>query len=185
MVAGIGFVNRPTPPAPKQNRILLLSSPWPNKRTDLAVDYLERWRRQSRYPGTIEVVGSTPADLVKPESTAWRWHSRLPSSEYERLAAEARVLVFFSEYEGFGMPPVEAVLKGTCPVFSDIPATREVMSGAGFSFSNPSFESFVHAMNSSLQVTPCCLEEWKQQLLYRHNWDRVVSRVLSGLGSSR
>ncbi len=181
VVAGIGFEDPAVPWREKRDRILLLASPWPNKRMDLAVDYLERWRQLTGYPGVIDVVGGTPDGLAKPEGDTWRWLPRLDPAEFERRMSEARALVYSSEFEGFGMPPVEAVLRGTCPVFSDIPATREVMSGSGFAFSNDDFDSFTWAMNSALRISSDRLEGWKRDLLARHHWDRVVSRVISGL----
>jgi len=48
-------------------------------------------------------------------------HARLPEAEFRRRVAEARTIVYFSDYEGFGMPPVEAVIAGTNAVYSDLP----------------------------------------------------------------
>jgi len=45
-------------PVEKQNRILVLAGRWPHKRTDLALDYLARWQKQTDFPGTVEWVGN-------------------------------------------------------------------------------------------------------------------------------
>jgi glycosyltransferase involved in cell wall biosynthesis len=42
----------------------------------------------------------------------------------------AEVLVFPSFYEGFGLPPLEAMACGTCVVASDIPVFREILQDA-------------------------------------------------------
>src|SRR5271169_6432400 len=93
----------------------------------------------------------------------------------------ARVVVFFSEYEGFGRPPVEAVLAGACPVYSDIPATREVMSGRGCPFDNADYPSFAAALRQALAAPPAQLRVWAEELLALHNWDAVASRVVAAL----
>ncbi len=99
--------------------------------------------------------------------------------------ATARVVVFTSEYEGFGRPPVEAVLAGACPVYSDIPATREVMNGAGCPFTNRDYQSFVAALQRAISVTPAQIHIWSEELIARHNWDSVVDRILAALAKSR
>jgi glycosyltransferase involved in cell wall biosynthesis len=45
------------------------------------------------------------------------------------IVAGAAVLTYPSRYEGFGLPPLEALAAGTPVVASDLPATREVLGG--------------------------------------------------------
>lgn len=53
-------------------------------------------------------------------------------AEIAALFAEAVALVFPSRYEGFGIPPLEA-MANRCPVIAcDIPVTREVCADAAF-----------------------------------------------------
>ncbi|KAF0176858.1 MAG: mtfB [Limisphaerales bacterium] len=182
---GIGFT-RPAPAAvPQENRLCVLASPFPHKRTDLAVDWLARWQRESGFAGTVDWVGGLPTRLVMPNFSNWQRHERLPEEAYRRLLARAKALVFFSEYEGFGMPPVEAVLAGACPVFSDIPATREVMGDAGFAFANSDYESFRAAMNSALAVPREQIGTWAGQLLIQHDWKLVLDRFVAGLQAAQ
>ena len=63
------------------------------------------------------------------------------------------------------MPPVEAALAGACPVYSDIPVTREVMAGAGCSFLNDSYDSFADAMKKARTATPKEISDWADQLV--------------------
>ena len=52
------------------------------------------------------------------------------------LYQSAQALIFPSLYEGFGLPPLEAMASGTIAVVSDIPVVREVCGEAGIYF-NP------------------------------------------------
>ena len=181
-LAGIGFqLQRPQLTAGKQNRILVSTGRWPHKRSDLAVDWVRRWQQQTRFGGEIHVVGALQDAVVVPPDAKWKYHVRLAESEYSDLLGMARVLVYFSEYEGFGMPPVEGILAGACAVFSDLPVTREVMREAGQRFSNDSFESFCRAMDAALAVSPETIETWSRELLLRHSWDNVVQRIVTSL----
>jgi glycosyltransferase involved in cell wall biosynthesis len=178
---GIGFTPAPLSGIEKQNRILVLAGRWPHKRSDLALAYLDRWQSRTNFPGTVEWVGRLPDGAALPDFPRWRLHARLPEAEFRRLIAEARTVVYFSDYEGFGMPPVEALIAGTNAVYSDVPALREVMNGAGHSFANASCESFENALDTALRASPDALRDWAAQLLARHNWDKVADRVVKEL----
>ena len=62
----------------------------------------------SLYPGSIEFTGFVENERLK------------------QLLAKARVLVQPSLYEGFGIPPLQALLCGTHAVISDIPVFKEI-----------------------------------------------------------
>lgn len=184
ITAGIGFDSRKEAVAVKRNSLLLLTSVWPHKFTERAVSFLERWQRQTGFSGEVYLVGSLPASMDLPRFANWRHHPRLSEIMYRQFLAEAKVLLFFSAYEGFGMPPVEAMIAGACPVFSDITVTREVMGDSGYSFSNDSYESFTQAMDKALSVSETQIQLWSKQLLERHNWDKVVGKVVNGLAEA-
>lgn len=59
-----------------------------------------------------------------------RLHGYVPAADLPALVAGADLLVFPSIYEGFGMPPLEAMCCGVPVVASDIAAHREVLGDA-------------------------------------------------------
>jgi glycosyltransferase involved in cell wall biosynthesis len=183
VVAGIGFDAVKTQPGSDRSRIVVLASPWPHKRTDLAVQFMMAWQRTADFAGRIHWVGRFPFGLCQPTDPRWEYHERLDELAYRSLLAESKAVVYFSEYEGFGMPTVEAVLSGACPVYSAIPATQEIMRGAGAPFDNTSFESFGAAMRNALQMQPPELANAAQCLLLRHNWSAVADRIIGALNS--
>jgi glycosyltransferase involved in cell wall biosynthesis len=159
----------------------LLTSHWPHKLTCKAIGFVERWQKQANFSGGVDLIGSLPRGIRLPRLTGWRHHKRLSETTYRQFLAQARAILFFSAYEGFGMPPVEAMVFGACPVFSDISVTREVMGKTGCSFQNNSYESFAKAMDGALNMPESQIQLWAEQLLERHNWDKVVERITDGL----
>lgn len=182
---GIGFTRPAAPPGPREHRVVLIAAHCPRKRTGLLLDWAARWQRDSGFTGEVDCVGLLPPGLAFPSRPGWRWHDRLPEAAHRQLIARAQALVFLTEYEGFGMPPVEAALAGACPVFSDIPASREVMGNCGWSFANSDYESFRVAMNSALGTSADAVAGWAEELLARHNWGRVTDRLVRGLQEAR
>src|SRR5262249_31248258 len=95
-----------------------------------ALSFLEAWRQETGFHGEIVAVGASreEATLRTPSAAPWRWLGRRPAAEVHRLMQQSRVVVYASDYEGFGMPPVEATLAGPLPcVFAD----RRLAGGHG------------------------------------------------------
>ena len=59
-----------------------------------------------------------------------RFLGYLPDEELAAFLTGAETLVFPSLYEGFGLPPLEAMACGTPAIATDAPAMREVLRGA-------------------------------------------------------
>jgi hypothetical protein len=178
---GIGVAAKNGRRPQKSGRILVLLSRFPHKRTQTAIEYLSRWDARTGWTGGADFVGSLPEGITLPERNGWKLHPRLSEAEYELLVSSAQALVYFTEYEGFGLPPVEAIAAGTAPVYSAIPATTEAMRGAGFPFDLTSYESFAVAMSAAVRATDSQIEEWAGSLLRRHHWDTVTSRVIDAI----
>lgn len=180
VVAGIGF--KPTAPTTEERRgLVVLASPFPHKLTGRAVEWLARWQTETGFDAGVTWVGRLPDGLRLPELRGWVRHERLPEAAYRALLARARVLVFFSEYEGFGMPPVEAAIAGACPVFSRIPPTVEAMGAGGEAFDNGDYQSFFGALQRARETPPERIAAWRAELLARHDWQTVAGRVVEAL----
>jgi alpha-1,3-rhamnosyl/mannosyltransferase len=96
-----------------------LTTPEPRKRVAALV----------RAPRTLPLVlvgaaGSWALELPNVTLTG-----ALPDDELAAIYTGAHALVFPSDHEGFGLPPVEALACGTPVAASDAPALREVLDG--------------------------------------------------------
>lgn len=95
----------------------------------------------------LVLVGKTDHfyERVKNEVTP-DWQTKIvftghvSDSELERLYANTRLYVFPSLYEGFGLPPLEAMMRGVPVVSSDRSSMPEILGDAALYF-NPEDES--------------------------------------------
>lgn len=93
-----------------------------------------------RVPGArLEIIGENRtfprqdlASLVRasPAGDRIRMRSYVTDSELAEAFSRASVFAFLSEYEGFGLPPLEALAAGIPPVLLDTPVAREVCGAA-------------------------------------------------------
>lgn len=116
---------RPSPEEePESPRFIALGTVEPRKRIDTLLDGFERlWDEGRRY--SLVVVGregwSVPETVERldrltrqrPDLVEWRRTSN--DGELERLLSSASGLVYLSDNEGYGLPPLEALWVG-CPV---------------------------------------------------------------------
>lgn len=65
-------------------------------------------------------------ELAKTPPESVRFTGRIADKELKRLYKSAKLLVQPSLYEGFGLPPLEALTLGTRVLISDIPVFREI-----------------------------------------------------------
>lgn len=71
--------------------------------------------------GTAKRLMSASPDKI-------RFTGKISDEELKKLYAQAKLLVQPSFYEGFGMPPLEAMTVGTPVLISDIPVFKEIYS---------------------------------------------------------
>lgn len=155
-VVGIGFDDKAAPAHNEENKkdILFFASTFPHKLTALGVARLKAWmqRRSDKQNINIHVLGKVP-DGVDTGESYWIKKGRITQSELRDLIdKQCKVSVYFSEYEGYGMPPVESLRAGTTCVASDIPPIRENIPQQ-YLFDNESESSFIDTMNNAYDGT--------------------------------
>ena len=114
---------------------LFVGSPTPNKNLARAI---AAFQTLGRPDARFVIVGAAQAGLFQNElsdlPTNIIMPGRLSDGEIVGLYRHAAALVFPSLYEGFGIPPLEAMAQG-CPVIAArIPAVQEVCGDAALYF---------------------------------------------------
>lgn len=80
-----------------------------------------------------------------------RFLGTIPESDLPFLYSNARAFIFPSTYEGFGLPPLEAMACGVPVACSDIPSLREVTAGAALLFNASSPAEIAAALDRILE----------------------------------
>jgi glycosyltransferase involved in cell wall biosynthesis len=115
--------------------------------------------------------------------------SGLHNGEINYLYRHATALFLLSEYEGFGYPPLEAMLTGTPAVVSDSTSLAEVVGGAALKIGAHDTEAAAAAMLrlSRDQQYRCTLQQLGVEQARRYSWadaGSMLNRILSQLSSS-
>jgi glycosyltransferase involved in cell wall biosynthesis len=107
--------------------------------------------------------------------------SYVPEEELAQLYARASVFAFLSEYEGFGLTPLEAMAAGVPAVVLDTTVAREVYGDAATYVAD--IASAATALRRFL-TTPAAAADMRSRapaVLARYSWDRAADRTLDHL----
>jgi glycosyltransferase involved in cell wall biosynthesis len=101
----------------------LVAKAWGRLAPEPALDLVWAGPRDPRHPSLSSLASGAGAARVFELG-------RVSPGELEWLYVHARVLVFPSRYEGFGLPILESASRGLPVIASDIPVLREMGEGA-------------------------------------------------------
>ncbi len=103
--------------------------------------------------------------------------------ELDALYARARVFAFLSEYEGFGMTPLEALSAGVPIVVYDTPVAREVYDTAAVFVTIGDIDGVAAAIDGLLGHGPERerILSRAPAVLARYSWDRTAEATLAAI----
>lgn len=146
-------------------------------------------------PAQLAIVGenrTTPhVDLEAliasgPAKGRARLYSWLPDGELAALYRRASVFVFLSEYEGFGMTPLEAMAAGVPPVVLDTAVSREVYGEAAVYVARPEAALVTAALTRLLDPAERQrVLDAAPGVLARYSWHDCARRTLTALLAAR
>ena len=107
--------------------------------------------------------------------------SYISDEELARLYGRARVFVFLSEYEGFGLTPLEALAAGVPAVVLDTPVAREVYKNAAVFVRPDDIDGAANAIHGLLVEpgTAAPLLAHAGAVLREYSWDDAAARTLT------
>lgn len=99
------------------------------------------------------------------------------------LYRRARAFVFLSEYEGFGLTPLEALAAGVPAIALDTPVAREVFGDAVLYVGGPDPRRIEAALETVLFDEPARtrLRQAAASVVARYSWAECARRVLAAL----
>jgi glycosyltransferase involved in cell wall biosynthesis len=106
--------------------------------------------------------------------------SYLSHDALRELYARASVFAFLSEYEGFGLTPLEALTAGVPIVVLDTPVAREVYGDAADYVGVGDIEAAANALRRFLDSPASAREQLSRApaVLARYSWDRAADTTL-------
>jgi glycosyltransferase involved in cell wall biosynthesis len=129
-------------------------------------------------PFTDDEMARISALKVRPGAIGQRSGS---DAELARAYREAHALIYPSEYEGFGIPPLEAMSSG-CPVIcSDVSAVSEVVGDAGQYFNPFDVESIRSAIERVAYDSQrrTVLIECGRRRCQAFSWDKCADKTVA------
>jgi glycosyltransferase involved in cell wall biosynthesis len=107
----------------------------------------------------------------------------VPEEELAALYAGASVFAFLSEYEGFGLTPLEALAAGVPIVVLDTPIAREVYGDAAVYVEADDIEGAANQLRRLLREPEAgrAVLDRAPAVLARYSWERAAGRTLEHL----
>jgi len=157
----------------------------------LHVGTLEPRKNHQHLLDVFETLGDTGRQLVLAGMRGWkcdaliarieampnvRWLNYVEDEDLPRLYAGADALVFPSLYEGFGFPPLEAMVCGTPVVSSDAGSLAEVVGGGARMLSGYDVDEWSTAVREVLGDAPAWIDkgrDWAEQ----YTWKRAAEKT--------
>lgn len=190
-----GQADRKGPPRIENDKLVLYVGSLFNRRhiPELIEGFARVARRQEE--ARLEIVGdnrTTPRvdvdRLVNATGVGDRIRVRayVDDEDLASLYGRARAFAFLSEYEGFGLTPLEALAAGVPSVVLDTPVAREIYRDAALYVDRPDPTLIAEALTRVLvdEAERDRLLNAARPVLARYSWRDCAARVLDVLTSS-
>lgn len=153
---------------------LVVGSELPHKRTKEAVAFTERLINDNGMEARILVLGSDfPAEAKRAERVA----GPIANDAMAELMSDARAVITGSEYEGFGLVPLDAHIALTPAVFADNDAAQELYSDLPGIFRVGEYEGFKDAMRRVTELEAADLLHIAESLKATFTWSRITEVI--------
>jgi glycosyltransferase involved in cell wall biosynthesis len=190
---GVGLSPAAVSAATREPLILFVGSIFNRRHLPALIDgfaRLTQWRPDVR----LEIVGRNRThpriDLhalaASSQPTRIQVRDWVDDSELRSLYARASAFAFLSEYEGFGLTPLEALASGIPPVVLDTAVAREVLGLAALYVANPESTQIADALDEALGPSAARVRVLRAapEVLARYDWRRTAAATLTLLEES-
>ncbi|HEY7289804.1 MAG TPA: glycosyltransferase family 1 protein [Vicinamibacterales bacterium] len=110
-----------------------------------------------------------------------QWHQYVSDEQLRQLFARARAFAFLSEYEGLGLPPLEALAAGVPPVLLDTAVARESCGDAAVYVPQGDIAATTRALERLLfdEEQRRRILDARTPVLSRYAWPEAAARTLA------
>ena len=186
------YFEKPLVPPPEKNEtIIFIGNIKRHKGLQTLIPAFQTFRKrliaEGKSPVKLSIVGSKEnfrtqdknlsALQDRAEENGITFTGFVADDELHRLLAEARILVQPSLYEGFGIPPLQALHSGTRALISDIPVFKEIYADYPVSFFKAGntydlAEKLYSQWNENAQVPP-----FTEKYSYRNTAEKILQTI--------
>ncbi len=132
--------------------------------------------------GTVRLIDDATLKLLNElkEKKAIIHLQNIPTTLLFSLLKHAEALIFPSEYEGFGLPPIEALAVGTIPIVKDMPVFKETLGKQAIFVKNTRdlINAMIRVLKQPVKVTPHIPRQFTEQAV-RQRWSEVILKVIN------
>lgn len=131
--------------------------------------------------GTNRVFGELGYDMQN--SPNIKFLGRISDEELRNQYRNAHLFILASLYEGFGIPPLEALGNG-CPIaLSDIPVFHEIFEDAAVYFNPTDVDDIIGAILKSYNNSMSSSVDTPNKVLKKFSWNRSAKKIQSILNT--
>jgi len=129
-------INGPSPSLPKEPYLLYVGNVRPTKNIKILIESFLLAKKELK-DLSLRIVGK---DSMPEYTRAFkdrsdiRWLGEIPTAKLFQVYREARIFIFPSLYEGFGLPPLEAMASGVPVISSNAASLPEVVGDSALLF---------------------------------------------------
>lgn len=170
----------------KDRRVIgFLGSIFSRRNLPALVEAVDKLRTE--FPGTIlQIIGR---DMTYPPQRIGclllqdciRWEKSLEEQEIPLFYSALDAFAYLSDYEGFGLPPLEALACGTVPVVTATSSLKEVFQGMAIMVESADPEEVKLALKNALMdrnLKESCLGEFARKREH-FSWERAAGEFAS------
>ena len=116
-----------------------------------------------------------------------RWHRYVTDEQLDSFYGQASVFAFLSEYEGFGLTPLEALSAGVVPVLLDTPVARESCGQAALYVPPGDIEQTAEALEQALtnEGLRSRVLSYAPEVLAQYRWPAAARKTMDLLERTR
>jgi len=162
----------------KENTIIYVGNVKPHKGIDILLDAFNRLDNNTY---KLKIIGQKEKFLVGSQFDETKYKNvvftgRLSDDELLDEISKAKYLVQPSLYEGFGIPPLEALYLKTTPIISSIEVFKEVYKDLSVIFFTDTND-----LVEKLKSNPIVEFTDRSEILEKYNFKNTVSTILKNL----
>lgn len=173
--------------------ILYIGNAYPHKNLEIMIDVMKQYKQTHKeLPWQMVFVGKEDYFYARLKQLAWSknvddhtiFTGFVPDNDLPYLYRGALAYIFPSLYEGFGLPPLEAMTYGTPVLAANASCLPEILGDAALYFDSADVSAIIGAIHRVIEDAELrqALAERGFAQVQRYSWHRMMEQTLNVYG---